>query len=61
MGALFPCVLIIIAVYFLAQHCYVRVNRGFDQVEAPQWTSANLSEDGYVRKKDLWFSERFTH
>ncbi|KHE86587.1 hypothetical protein GE21DRAFT_1203705 [Neurospora crassa] len=46
MGALFPCVLIIIAVYFLAERCYVRVNRGFDQVEAPQWTSANLGEDG---------------
>ncbi|KAK3954412.1 hypothetical protein QBC32DRAFT_207750 [Pseudoneurospora amorphoporcata] len=46
MGALFPCVVIIIAVYFFAQHCYVRANRGFDQVESPQWTSSQLGEDG---------------
>lgn len=50
MGALFPCVFIIIAVYFLAERCYVRVNRGFDQVEFPQWPSSNLNEDGYVRE-----------
>ncbi|KAK1781436.1 hypothetical protein QBC45DRAFT_405495 [Copromyces sp. CBS 386.78] len=51
MGALFPCVVVIIAVYFLAQHCYVRANRGFDQVESPQWTSSQLGEDGYVRER----------
>lgn len=51
MGALFPCVFIIIAVYFLVEHCYVRANRGFDQVESPQWTSSQLGEDGYVRER----------
>ncbi|CCC05554.1 hypothetical protein SMACR_09540 [Sordaria macrospora] len=56
MGALFPCVFIIIAVYFLVEHCYVRANRGFDQVESPQWTSSQLGEDG-PEYQVVWLSD----
>ena len=46
MGALFPCVFIVMAACVLTQHCYVRANRGFDQVDPPEWTSSQLGEDG---------------
>ncbi|KAK3400638.1 hypothetical protein B0T20DRAFT_348373 [Sordaria brevicollis] len=56
MGALFSCVIIIIAAYFLADRCYVRVNRGFEQVQVPQWTPSNLDEDD-PEYQVVWLSD----
>lgn len=56
MGALFPCVIIIITVYFLTEQCYVRANRGFEQAQFPHWTSPDLGEDS-LEYQVVWLSD----